>query len=115
MTVSMPRPFTASRRDSKGITLAAGVLLVFLASLLRLDGFEETFLAWDQSYLISNAIETARLHPPLAGIKSSVGVYQTAVVSYLAAIPWLLVPASSPSNGFSRYWMGSLLRSCIGQ
>lgn len=88
----MPRPFTASRRDSKGITLAAGVLLVFLASLLRLDGFEETFLAWDQSYLISNAIETARLHPPLAGIKSSVGVYQTAVVSYLAAIPWLLVP-----------------------
>ncbi len=74
------------------MALVAGVLLLLLASLLRIYGFEETLLAWDQSYLISNAIETARLHPPLAGIKSSVGVYQTAVISYLAAIPWLLVP-----------------------
>jgi len=75
-----------------GNAFVAGLLLLFLASLLRLGGFEEAFLAWDQSYLISDAIETARLHPPLAGIKSSVGVYQTAVISYLAALPWILVP-----------------------
>ena len=80
------------RQSGNTLVLVAGLLLLFLASLLRLDGFEETFLAWDQSYLISNAIETARLHPPLAGIKSSVGVYQTAVISYLAALPWILVP-----------------------
>lgn len=79
-------------QNFRNVVLWAGALLIVLASLLRLYGFEETLLAWDQSYLISNAIETARLHPPPAGIKSSVGVYQTAVISYLAAIPWLLVP-----------------------
>ncbi|MGB9873154.1 MAG: hypothetical protein ACPLYD_16045, partial [Anaerolineae bacterium] len=81
-----------SRNGWRWVVLTTGVLLLLLASLLRLYGFEETFLAWDQSYLIANAIETARFHPPPAGIKSSVGVYQTAVISYLAAIPWILVP-----------------------
>ncbi len=70
-----------------------GVLIVLLAALLRLAGFEESPIGGDQSYILAAAFDAAFLRGlPLVGIKSSVGIPQTAMTSYLAAIPLLIVP-----------------------
>jgi hypothetical protein len=68
-------------------------LIILLAAWLRLAAFEEALVGADQSSILSAAAEIAGFRDfPLVGIKSSIGVMQTAVTPYLAAIPLLLVP-----------------------
>lgn len=70
-----------------------GGLIVLLAALLRLAGFEESPIGGDQSFILTAAFDVASLRGlPLVGIKSSVGIPQTAVTSYLAAVPLVVVP-----------------------
>ncbi len=70
----------------------AAVLIILVAAYLRLAAFHEALIGGDQSSLLSGAAELASLRSlPLAGMKSSVGIWQTAVTSYIAAIPLLLV------------------------
>jgi len=67
-----------------------GILL--LAALLRLGAFQEALVGADQASILAAAADIVDLRDlPGVGIKSSVGVMQTATVAYLAAIPLLLV------------------------
>ncbi|MCX7680634.1 MAG: hypothetical protein N2508_01485 [Anaerolineae bacterium] len=70
-----------------------GIVILLLAALLRLAGFEQSPIGGDQSAILSAAFDLAHLQAlPVVGIKSSVGVPQTAVTSYLAAVPLFIVP-----------------------
>ncbi len=69
-----------------------GVLIVLLAAWLRLGAFHEALVGADQSSILAAAVDIATLRGfPLVGTKSSVGVMQTAIAPYLAAVPLLLV------------------------
>lgn len=73
--------------------LWTGIIILLLAALLRLAGFEESPIGGDQSAILAAAFDIAHLRGlPAVGIKSSVGVPQTAVTSYLAAIPLFVLP-----------------------
>lgn len=73
--------------------LWSGVAIVLLAAYLRLAAFDEALVGADQSSILAAAADLAAFRAlPLVGIKSSVGVMQTAVTPYLAALPLLLVP-----------------------
>jgi hypothetical protein len=70
-----------------------GLSILLLAAWLRLGAFHEALVGADQSSILAAAAEIAAFRSfPLVGIKSSVGVMQTAVTPYLAAIPLLIVP-----------------------
>lgn len=70
-----------------------GVLILLLAAVLRLAGFEESPIGGDQSVILAAAFDIASLRGfPLVGIKSSVGILQTPVTSYLAAVPLFIIP-----------------------
>lgn len=73
--------------------LWTGIIILLLAALLRLAGFEESPIGGDQSAILAAAFDIAHLRGlPAVGIKSSVGVPPTAVTSYLAAIPLFVLP-----------------------
>lgn len=75
------------------LALWCGVFVLLLGAFLRLAGFEEALIGSDQSSILSAAIDVATFRRfPLVGIKSSVGVMQTAVTPYLAALPLLWLP-----------------------
>ncbi len=66
--------------------------LLLVGAWLRLGAFHEALVGADQSSILAAAADIVALrHFPLVGMKSSMGVMQTAVVGYLAAIPLLLV------------------------
>ncbi|MGC9346957.1 MAG: hypothetical protein ACP5JG_02360 [Anaerolineae bacterium] len=70
----------------------AATLILLLSALLRLGAFHEALVGADQSSILAAAAEIAGLRDaPLVGIKSSVGVMQTAVTAYLAAIPLVVL------------------------
>jgi len=74
-------------------TLWSGVAVLLLAAFLRLAAFEEALVGADQSSILAAAAEIAAFRSlPQVGIKSSIGVMQTAVTPTLAAIPLLIVP-----------------------
>lgn len=69
-----------------------GVVILLLAAWLRLGAFHETLIGADQSSILAAAFDIAAFRSfPVVGIKSSVGVMQTAITPYLAALPLLLV------------------------
>jgi len=69
-----------------------GVIIMLIAAWLRLGAFHEALVGADQSSILAAAANIAAFRDfPLVGIKSSVGVMQTAITPYLAAIPLLLV------------------------
>ncbi len=73
-------------------TLWIGVLCLLLAAVLRLAAFDEALIGADQTSILAAAANIASGRDfPGVGIKSSVGVMQTAVTGYLAALPLLLV------------------------
>ena len=77
---------------NKHTTIWIGTLIVLLAAILRLSAFEEALVGADQSSILAAAAEIAAFRDfPEVGIKSSVGVMQTAITAYLAAIPLLVV------------------------
>ncbi len=70
-----------------------GTTILLLAAFLRLAAFDEALVGSDQSSILAAAAEIAALRDfPLVGIKSSVGVMQTALPAYLAALGWMLLP-----------------------
>jgi len=72
--------------------LWSGVCILLLGAVLRLAAFDESIIRGDQSSILGAAIHIAHFRAlPLVGIKSSVGVMQTAITPYLAAVPLLLV------------------------
>lgn len=74
----------------KHLLLPTALLLV--GAWLRLGAFHEALVGADQSSILAAAAEIAALRDfPLVGMKSSMGVMQTAMVAYLAAIPLILV------------------------
>ena len=75
-----------------GMALWIGTLIMLLAAWLRLGAFHEALVGADQSSILAAASNIASFRDlPLVGIKSSIGVMQTAITPYLAAIPLLLV------------------------
>jgi len=70
----------------------AGALVLLIAAALRLGGFPETLIGYDQSTILSGAADLVSLRGfPLIGMKSSIGVMQTATPVYLAALALSLV------------------------
>ena len=68
------------------------ITILLVAAVLRLGAFQETLIGADQASILAAAADIADLRDfPGVGIKSSVGVMQTATIAYLAAIPLLLV------------------------
>lgn len=79
--------------------IITGILL--LAAALRMLAFEEALVGADQSSILSAAAEIAALRDfPMVGMKSSIGVMQTAITPYVAAIPLLLVHKVSAIKWF---------------
>ncbi len=79
-------------RKRNKISLWIGVFIVLLAAWLRLGAFHEALIGADQSSILAAAFDITALRSfPVVGIKSSVGVMQTAITPYLAAIPLVLV------------------------
>ena len=69
-----------------------GVGILMLGAILRLAGFEEAGIGGDQSSILGLAATiTDFRYFPLIGMKSSVGMWQTATVPYLAAIPFFII------------------------
>ncbi|MBN1261470.1 MAG: hypothetical protein JXB35_12400 [Anaerolineae bacterium] len=69
--------------------LGGGMLL--LAAFFRLAGLEQAYVGGDQASILGPAADIVALRSfPLTGIKSSMGVMQSPVALYLAAIPLLL-------------------------
>jgi hypothetical protein len=65
---------------------------LLIAAVLRLGGFQEVLIGADQSTILSGAANLVALRGfPLIGMKSSVGVMQTATPIYLAAMALALV------------------------
>ncbi len=82
------KELTINRRTA---TLVAALILL-VAAFLRLGAFQEALVGADQSSILASAADIAALRDfPLVGMKSSVGVMQTAAVAYLAALPLFLV------------------------
>lgn len=80
-------------RNQRSLALWCGVFILLLGAFLRLAGFEEALIGGDQASILSAAIDVATFRRfPLVGIKSSVGVMQTAVTPYLAALPLIWLP-----------------------
>ncbi|MCJ7548152.1 MAG: hypothetical protein MUQ30_00535, partial [Anaerolineae bacterium] len=68
------------------------IAILLVAAVLRLGAFQEALIGADQASILAAAADIADLRDlPGVGIKSSVGVMQTATVAYLAAIPLLIV------------------------
>ena len=85
-----PSPSAARPRRAPA---AIAVLLLLLAALLRLAAFQEALVGADQSSILAAAADIAAGRDlPIVGMKSSVGVMQTPVVGYLAALPFALLP-----------------------
>ncbi len=89
----MMRPVERHPSSTGRRALLWGVPILLVAAFLRLAAFEQALVGSDQSVLLAQAADIAafRSLPPV-GIKSSVGVMQTAAVSYLAAPVLWLVP-----------------------
>ncbi len=96
---------------------------MLVAAVLRLAGFEETLIGGDQSFILAAAADLASLRGlPLVGMKSSVGVMHTPVVSYLAAIPLFFVFRAIAVKWFfslldliALAWLYHAVRRAIGQ
>lgn len=70
----------------------ATIAILLVGAVLRLGAFQETLIGADQASILAAAADIADLRDfPGVGIKSSVGVMQTATIAYLAAIPLLVV------------------------
>ena len=68
------------------------IAILLVGAVLRLGAFQETLIGADQASILAAAADIADLRDlPGVGIKSSVGVMQTATIAYLAAIPLLMV------------------------
>ncbi|MCD6285953.1 MAG: hypothetical protein J7M39_08585 [Anaerolineae bacterium] len=68
------------------------ISILLVAAVLRLGAFQEALIGADQASILAAAADIADLRDfPGVGIKSSVGVMQTATIAYLAAIPLLMV------------------------
>ena len=86
-------------QEEKGKREESCILL--LAAILRLAAFAEALVGADQSSILSAAAEIAtRRDRPGVGIKSSIGVMQTAVTPYSTAIPLIFVPRVIAVKGF---------------
>lgn len=73
-------------------TIWIGTICLLIAAWLRLAAFDQTPIGADQSSILAAAANIAAFRDlPLVGIKSSVGVMQTAVTPYLAALPLFIV------------------------
>lgn len=80
------------RNQNHRRTIWLGVMCLLLAAGLRLAAFDEALVGADQTSILAAAANIASGRDlPGVGIKSSVGVMQTAVTGYLAALPLLLV------------------------
>ncbi len=90
-TVDSAEPQKEPTINRRATTLIAALILL-VAAFLRLGAFQEALVGADQSSILASAADIAALRDfPLVGMKSSVGVMQTAAVAYLAALPLLLV------------------------
>jgi hypothetical protein len=86
---SLPQRENTARRST---ALLVGLLILLLAAVLRLSGFEETPIGGDQTAILATAAEIASFRSfPLVGSKSSAGVTFTALPQYLVALSLLLV------------------------
>ena len=82
-----------------------GALILLIGAALRLGGFQETLIGYDQSTILSRAADLVALRSfPLIGMKSSVGIMQAATPAYLAALALLLVHKVSAIK-----WLFSIL------
>lgn len=76
-----------------GRALITGTAILLIAGWLRLGAFQEALVGSDQASILAAAADIAGLRRlPGVGIKSSIGVMQTAVTPYLAALPLIIVP-----------------------
>ncbi|MCD6344912.1 MAG: hypothetical protein J7M17_04830 [Anaerolineae bacterium] len=89
---SFSKRFHLQQENQRQVAIWTGVLILLLAAILRLSGFEEALIGSDQTTILGQAADIAAFRAfPLVGIKSSVGIMQSPITSYLAAIPLFLL------------------------
>ena len=110
------------RHSRRALSLLIVTLILLLAAVLRLAGFEETPIAGDQTGILATAAEIASFRAfPLTGTKASAGVMFAPLPQYLAAIPLLVVPKVVAVQWFfsmldllSLAWLYRAVRQAVG-